>query len=245
MRVAANRIRNIVLCVCLGIAPLLATAQTSERSDADPLERFNRKIFAFNETLDKYLLRPVAQGYRTVTPDVVDRGITNIFNNLDDVLVTANSLLQLKGHKAAVSLSRFLFNTTFGVAGFFDVATGFGLEKQEEDFGQTLGYWGVGSGPFLMLPVLGPSTVRDGAARVPEVYVDPTYYWLSGREAVMVAMVKGIDRRADLIPGEGLVVGDRYSFIRNVYLQRREYLVQDGQVDDPFASDEFDEDFEF
>lgn len=240
-----RQIGNLILCICLAGLPLSAAGQTSDRSSGDPLESLNRKIFAFNETLDKYLLRPVARGYRTVTPEVVDRGITNLFNNLDDVLVTANSMLQLKGHKAAVSFTRFLFNSTFGVAGFFDVATKFGLEKQEEDFGQTLGYWGVGPGPFLMLPVLGPSTVRDGTARVPEIYLDPAYYWLSVREGVAVAVVKGIDRRADLIPGESLVVGDRYSFIRNSYLQRREYLVKDGQVDDPFASEEFDDDFEF
>src|SRR5690554_1485337 len=246
MQGAMDKLRKLILWMCIGIAPLPVQAQEEmDRTNTDPWEGFNRKIFVFNETLDKHLLRPVAQGYRKVTPDVVDRGITNIFNNLDDVLVFANSLFQLKGHSAAVSLSRFIFNTTFGIAGFFDVATEFGLEKQEEDFGQTLGYWGVGPGPFLMLPVLGPSTVRDGTARVPEIYLDPAYYWLSVREGVAVAVVKGIDRRADLIPGESLVVGDRYSFIRNSYLQRREYLVKDGQVDDPFASEEFDDDFEF
>ncbi len=246
MQGAMDKLRKLILWMCIGIAPLPVQAQEEmDRANTDPWEGFNRKIFVFNETLDKHLLRPVAQGYRKVTPDVVDRGVTNIFNNLDDVLVFANSLFQLKGHSAAVSLSRFIFNTTFGIAGFFDVATEFGLEKQEEDFGQTLGYWGVGPGPFLMLPVLGPSTVRDAVARVPDVYMDPTYYWLTTPEAVAVAMVEGIDRRADLIPGESLIIGDRYSFIRNVYLQRREYLIQDGQVEDPFASDDFDEDFEF
>lgn len=252
--VSPKIIRHVALSVCLtlavcltlglGVAPVMAQPPEAP-AVADPWERFNRAVFAFNETLDEYVIRPVAQGYRKVTPEFLDRGITNLFRNLDDVVVFANSLFQLKGHTAAVSLSRVLFNSTFGIGGFFDVATGFDLMKQEEDFGQTLGYWGVGSGPYLVLPVLGPSTVRDGIGRIPDIYLDPLYHLVDIPESIWATVVDGIDRRADLIPGESLIIGDHYVFIRNAYLQRRDYLIKDGQVDDPFASDEIDEDFDF
>lgn len=231
---------------------LLASAVNAETESAggsqsafDPLERYNRWVFSFNEFLDEYALRPVAEGYRNFVPDPIDQGITNFFNNLDDVGVLVNSGLQLKGRKSVATLSRLMFNTTLGIGGLFDVGTAFGLPKEDEDFGQTLGFWGVGAGPYLMLPALGPSTLRDAVGRVPDAYLEPTYY-LEDEVAIGLTIAKAIDTRADLIPVEGFIVGDKYQFIRNAYLQRREYLVQDGAVEDPFANDEeFDEDFEF
>ena len=199
-------------------------------------------MFKFNESLDDYLLKPVAQGYRFVTPSLVDKGVTNAFNNVDDVNTVANSLLQLKPSKAAWSSSRVMFNSTFGVLGFFDVATEFGLERSPEDLGQTLAFWGVSRGYYLMLPVLGPATIRDGATRITELaFLSPLSYVIDDDVVLYsLAGIKFIDLRADLIPKEGLVIGDKYSFVRSTYLQYREFLNNDGVVDDPFASEEED-----
>src|SRR5690606_2161577 len=132
-------------------------------------------------------LRPVAVGYRNLMPQLLDSGVTNVFNNLGDVGVLANSMLQLRADKSAITMSRLMFNTTFGVAGFFDIATEFGLARQDEDFGQTLGYWGVNGGPYLMLPLLGPSTFRDTVGRVPDALLDPTFYFLEGGESLVAS----------------------------------------------------------
>lgn len=134
--------------------------QTMPVETGDPYENWNRKVFAFNDAIDRWFLRPVAKGYRTVTPDLVDRGITNFFNNLTEIRNFTNSLLQLKGESAVVAVGRFTYNTVFGLGGFFDVANAFELPERPEDFGQTLATWGVDSGPYLMLPLLGPSTPR-------------------------------------------------------------------------------------
>ena len=205
----------------------------------DPWESFNRPIFAFNNFLDTWVLRPVASGYRTVTPEVIDRSVTNFFRNISDVVTLANSILQLEHRKVAETTSRLMFNTIFGVAGLFDVATGWGLPRQKEDFGQTLVRWGVPEGNYLMLPVLGPATVTDALGAVPDGFINPMNQ--IGEPGVYFATVlEVVDQRADVIPGEHLVVGDDYIFIRNAYLQQRNYLVNDGQVDsDPFLDDDF------
>ena len=132
-----------------------------EELEVDPWQGFNRAVFEFNETLDQYVAKPVAQGYQAVTPQFVDTGISNFFSNLEDVLIIANDILQLKPMQALSDTGRFLVNSTIGIFGFFDVASHIGLEKHNEDLGQTLGYWGVGAGPYVMLPVLGPSNLRD------------------------------------------------------------------------------------
>ena len=247
-RFSQNHYRAAALFAAIGLSGA-AEAQfkfaSSESEDFDPFESVNRVIFTFNEKLDEHILRPVALGYRNMMPQLLDSGITNVFNNLGDVGVLANSMLQLKADKSAVTMSRLMFNTTFGVVGFFDVATDFGLPREDEDFGQTLGYWGVNAGPYLMLPLFGPSTLRDAAGRVPDTLLDPSYYFLEGGESLVASGTEVVDKRADLIPAESFIIGDRYQFIRSAYLQRREYLVKDGQVDDPFASDDFDEDFEY
>ncbi|WP_203300681.1 VacJ family lipoprotein [Marinobacter sediminum] len=205
---------------------------------SDPYEGWNRKVFRFNETLDQWFLKPVAQTYRTVTPNIIDRGITNFFNNLQEIRNLANSLLQLKGESAVVAAGRFTYNTVFGLAGFFDVATAFELPERPEDFGQTLGYWGAGSGPYLMLPLLGPSSPRHFGGMVTDIVVLPSAWDAVDSPTDLYARgVQVVDKRADLIPAESFISGDSYIFVRNAFLQRREYLIKDGKmVDDPFSS---------
>jgi len=216
---------------------------TDESSDIDPYEGFNRAMFSFNEELDKYILKPVAQGYNYVTPGFINKGITNFFGNLDDVETLANSILQAKFHNAMVSLNRIIWNTTFGLGGFIDVATYFGLVNEEEDFGQTLAVWGYENSSYVVWPVLGPSTFRDTLGRAGDQYTDPLYYvdGLSDTERLLIKGLKIVDLRADLIGVDDLMKGtDRYVFIRNAYLQNREFLIRDGDVEDEFANDDFD-----
>lgn len=209
----------------------------------DPYESWNRKVYRFNETLDRWFLKPVAQTYRTLTPDFVDRGVTNFFNNLQEVRNFTNSLLQAKPESAVVAAGRFTYNTVFGLAGLIDVATAFDLPERPEDFGQTLGHWGVGSGPYLMLPLLGPSNPRHFAGLGTDGFVLPSLwdnvdspYNYYGRALQIV------DKRADLIPAESFISGDSYVFVRNAFLQRREFMINDGKMTrDPFAGGDDEE----
>jgi phospholipid-binding lipoprotein MlaA len=203
----------------------------------DPWEGFNRKVFVFNDTLDTYALKPVAKGYRAVTPDPVEDGVSRMFSNLGEIVNVLNDVLQGKFSQAGNDTGRFLVNSTIGLAGFFDVADDFGLPKNEgEDFGQTLGVWGVGEGPFLMLPLFGPSTLRDGPSRIVDQLVNPISEIDHVPTRNTVYGVDVISTRADLLKAEELVSGDKYSFIRDVYLQRREFLLNDGKVEDDFGS---------
>ncbi|MBC7191000.1 VacJ family lipoprotein [Marinobacter sp.] len=208
----------------------------------DPYENWNRKVFAFNQYLDDWVLRPVARAYRFVTPDIVDHGVTNFFNNLGEIRNFANSVFQLKAESAVVAAGRFTYNTVFGLGGLIDVGTAFGLPERSEDFGQTLGYWGVGTGPYLMMPLLGPATPRRLAGLGTDGWVLPSAWDEVGSpEEYYLRAVELVDKRADLIPAESFMSGDRYTFVRNAYLQRREFLVQDGKVHkDPFAADDED-----
>ncbi len=237
------------LFVCL-LCPFLSNASTNVdviaygQEEADPWESFNRSVFSFNETLDQYIFRPVAVGYKAVMPSIVDKGVTNFFGNIADVVSISNSLFQAKGGQAIELTTRVMFNTTFGVFGFFDVSTSFGLQKKKEDFGQTLAVWGVDSGPYMVLPFLGPSTIRDTSGIVVDVFLDPQFYQ-SDSLGVFVAKktIWFIDFRADLLASENLIMGDKYTFIRNAYLQHRDFMINDGVVDDPFADESF-EDFD-
>lgn len=209
----------------------------------DPYESFNRSMFAFNEGLDKYALKPLAEGYKAVTPDVIDSGVTNFFSNLDDVLVLINDLLQLKFEQALRDFSRIVWNTTLGLGGFFDVATHFGLPKNNEDFGQTLGYWGVDAGPYLVLPVIGASSVRDAIGFTADTALfDPVYEVFEDdntRNAMVV--LKYVDIRADLLSATNVIdetAPDKYALIRDAWIQRRQNLVYDGNP--PLDIDESD-----
>jgi phospholipid-binding lipoprotein MlaA len=227
--------------VGLGVA-LLALAVTStgcatgpNANPKDPLEPMNRQVARFNDVLDDNVLKPVATGYRDYTPQPVQTGVSNFFRNLSDVWSTANNGLQLKGRDTAESLMRVVVNTTLGIYGLFDVATQIGLERHPEDFGQTLGYWGVPSGPYVVLPLLGPSTVRDTSVVPVETSVDfvRQYDDVPVRNAAMATRI--VDKRASLLKTTDLLTGaaiDKYSFTRDSYLQFRRNQVYDGNPPD-------------
>jgi phospholipid-binding lipoprotein MlaA len=236
---------NRLLLIPLLCALLSACASTPEGKGQDqyahaidPYEGFNRTMYGFNNGVDTYFLKPITQGYKFVMPDVAETGVSNFFSNLLEVRNIVNSLLQGKAEKAAHSTGRFVFNSTIGLAGLFDVAGGLGLEKQDgEDFGQTLGAWGVESGSYLVLPLLGPSTLRDGIAIPVDMYVDPVGYHEQNSVRTGLTVLEIIDIRAGLLAAEKLITGDKYVFMRDAYLQRREYLVKDGEVEDTFGGD--------
>lgn len=216
------------------VAAMALGAPVLQAAEEDPWEGFNRAVFRFNDTLDTYTLKPLAKGYQKVTPTFLEDGIGNVFRNLDDVVVLTNDLLQGKVHEAGIDTSRILFNTTFGLLGFFDVATRMGLQKNDEDFGQTLGVWGLGNGPYVVLPLLGPSTVRDAAGRVPDSFLQPYPHIDHVPTRNVTRGVEVVDTRAELLSAEKMITGDKYIFVRNAYLQNREFRTLDGQVEDDF-----------
>lgn len=215
-------------------------------SEFDRFESFNRAVFKFNDRADRYIAKPIAKAYQFITPSFVDEGVTNFFNNLDDVETFVNSILQGKFHNSIVALNRVIYNTVFGLGGFIDVATSFGLVATEEDFGQTLGYWGYEESSYIILPILGPSTVRDFGGLVFDTLVsDPLEYVddISTEESLALKALNLTDKRADLLAAENLLFDDdRYAFIRSAYYQNREYLIKDGEIEDPFAEDDYDYD---
>ncbi len=224
-------LRNVfgfMLCVLL----LGGCAGPREKVAHDPWEGFNRSVYVFNDTLDKYALEPLAKGYRAVTPDPVETGIGNFFSNLGDVGSFFNNLLQFKFTAAGHDLSRIAFNSTMGVAGFFDVASGFGYPKSNEDFGQTLGAWGVNSGPYIVLPFLGPSTLRDTGALPVSYFLNPVNYVESSSDQNILTALGIVKTRAQLLKASSVrdtAALDPYLFTREAFLQRRASLVRDGQ----------------
>lgn len=230
--------KTVILGLALSLAPL-GLAQAADQPNPDPWEGFNRAMYRFNDTLDRYALKPIAKGYRAVVPDPVERGVSNVFGNLGDVGTLVNNVLQLKLHNAASDLARITMNSTFGLAGIFDLATPLGLEKHDEDFGQTLGYWGVPSGNYLVLPFFGPSDVRDGIGLIPDGYIDPVWNIDDIPTRNSLYGLRVIDKRASLLKVENIISGDRYLFIRDAYLQRRQYLINDGHVDTKFDDNDF------
>jgi phospholipid-binding lipoprotein MlaA len=222
------------LLAFVSIAALLSGCAGTGGSQAhDPWEKFNRGTSEFNETVDKAVLKPVAQGYVKVVPGFAREGVANFFGNLEDIGTSLNNLLQGKAAEGASDAGRFLVNTTLGIFGLWDVATPMGLEKHNEDFGQTLGWWGVQPGPYLVLPLLGPSTVRDLGGRV----VDPSYYygdWMFQGESTAwwLTGLNIVRTRADLLKAESIMQEaalDRYTFIRDAWWQRRRNQVYDGK----------------
>lgn len=210
---------------------LALTGCATNGDPRDPLEPINRGVYQFNDVLDKALTKPIAQGYRAVLPSPVRTGVSNFFSNIDDALVTANNLLQFKFHTAASDFARLLTNSTLGIGGIFDVATGFGLEKHNEDFGQTLGYWGIGDGPFLMVPLLGPSNVRDSIGSAVQLYVDPIRFIDNVKVRNSLAGLRFVNARANLLDAEKVLdeaALDPYTFLRDAYIQQRRSLIYDG-----------------
>ena len=222
------------LLLSLSAALLLAGCATA--SPSDPLEPMNRKFYAVNEVLDKYAVKPVVNTYIKITPALIRAAVANFFDNIGDVLSTVNDVLQVKPAKAGADLSRVVINSTLGMAGFVDIASKMGIEAGNEDFGQTLGYWGLGQGPYVFLPLIGPTTFRDGTGLAAQIYADPLDYVIEDNGVRNgVTALRIIDARAGAEDAISLVNNaalDRYRYIRSAYLQRRLYLVHDGRPPD-------------
>ena len=211
--------------------------QDDSEVNEDPFESINRVIFTISDNLDTNFLKPTAEVYRDYVPVLLKRSISNFFNNLSEIDTIANQILQGKINLAFQDTIRFLINTTIGIGGIFDFATNVGLERHDEDFGQTLGYWGVGNGPYVFVPFVGPSTVRDLAGY-------PTSWYLSGNFAIdevdmklVFTTLDVIETRERLLAAENLIIGDKYEFVKDVYMQSRNDLVLDGEVEDEFLMD--------
>jgi phospholipid-binding lipoprotein MlaA len=233
---------GLVFSLCSAL--LLGGCATGPNANPnDPLEPFNRAVFSVNDAVDKAVVTPAAKVYQAVTPGLVRAGVGNFFSNLGDVWTTVNSVLQLRGQKAVESTMRFAVNTVFGLAGVLDVASEMGIPKHYEDFGQTLGRWGMPGGPYVMLPIFGPSTLRDTAAFPVDSQGNLIGYVTPERDRWAATILNGVNVRAELFKSEALlnqVALDRYSFIRDAYLQRRRAAVFDGELrknedDEPYT----------
>lgn len=214
----------------------------SDQATKDTYVNVNRGIYKFNVGLDRYLVKPIAKSYQSITPSFVNTSISNFFLNIGDISNTFNNILQAKPLDAVNDAERFIFNSIFGFAGLLDVASAAGLEKHNEDFGQTLATWGVGSGPYVMLPFLGPSTLRDAIAKLS---VDQLTNLANYSErSIPFFLIEKLDQRADLFSKEAAfkdISDDSYSAIRDAWLQRRDYLIRDGKVDESAEMDLIDE----
>jgi phospholipid-binding lipoprotein MlaA len=224
---------NLRLAVAFALAALTAGCATNQtyRNPNDPWEGFNRVVYQFNDDFDTVFLKPVARGYQFITPAPVDRGITNFFDNLADVRNGVNNALQFKMTRALTSVGRVVVNSTVGLLGFVDVASNLNMPKYNEDFGQTLGTWGLAPGPYVVLPFLGPSTGRDTIGLVADWYTDPLTYLNDGEVAWGLKGLRVIDRRADLLAASKVLEQaalDPYAFVRDGYLQRRRSDIYDG-----------------
>jgi phospholipid-binding lipoprotein MlaA len=233
------------LLIIMLALPVSSAFGQDEIEDIDPWEPVNRKIFAFNETVDRHLLRPVASGYHKVMPDPAERGVANFISNIYEFNFMLNALLQGRPSAAAQSVGRFMVNTTVGVLGLFDVATKMGIEAQRADFGQTLKVWGVGRGPYVMLPLFGPRTVRSATGYYFDIYTSiPPLMWET-KYTYLFWTVELISYRAGLLEYDDLITGDRYVFMRSAYLQSRATFLNDGvPLPDDFSDFEDDEDWE-
>lgn len=222
----------------LAAAMLAGCSSTPAANGNDPWEAPNRAVFKFNDSLDTWVAKPVAKGYRFISPSFVETGVDNFFDNMGEVSNVLNDLLQAKWGQAGHDSARLLLNTFAGLAGLVDVAAEVGLEKsQGEDFGQTLQVWGVPSGPYVVLPIFGPSTLTDAAASPVDWFSYPRTYITSDPLRYGATVLDYTNVRAGLLDAEGLVSGDKYLFFREAYLQNRQFLVKDGAIKDDFGGD--------
>lgn len=237
--------RLLLACFCLSaLLAGCASVPDEERDPRDPWESYNRVMYQFNSDFDKTFFKPVAQGYKFIMPDPLDRGVTNFFNNLRDFTSAVNNLLQFKMSHAVSDVGRILVNSTLGLAGFIDVASNLDLPSYKEDFGQTLGAWGVGPGPYFVIPILGPSSVRDGIGLIPDWYTQPVAYIDRTSTRWAFTLTYAVDKRADLLGASRVMEEaalDPYNFTRDAYLQRRENLVYDGNPPEREDEDYLDE----
>jgi phospholipid-binding lipoprotein MlaA len=224
-----TRFRALLLCSLISLTMLGGCASTG--NPRDPIEPLNRGVYQFNDALDKVLLKPAAEVYRGVLPQFVRTSVSNIFSNINDVIVALNNLLQGKFIDSVSDVGRIAVNSTIGVLGIFDVATHLGMEKHDEDFGQTLGYWGIGDGPYLVLPFFGPKNLRDTVGLFVDYKTDPITYIDPTRDRNIVRGVRIVNRRSELLETSKILETaalDPYEFVRDAYLQRRRNLVHDG-----------------
>ncbi len=229
--------RRALIIVSALLLSACATTPGAGQDPRDPFENYNRAMYEFNTGLDRKVIRPVAESYVDYVPSPVRTAIGNFFSNIGDVWTAVNNYMQFKPREGTQDVARVVLNSTFGIVGLIDVATPMGLPKHEEDFGQTLGKWGVSSGPFLVLPLLGASTVRDGLARPIDFLADPLSQVSDSGARNAARVVRLVDNRADLLGASSLLEDaalDPYQFLRDAYLQRRESRVRDSatSVDD-------------
>jgi len=233
MKTQSMRITVLTLAIAL-------SGCASTGNPRDPLEGFNRAVFTFNDKLDQVALKPAATLYEKVLPEFAQAAVGNFFGNISDVWTMANSFMQGKVHQGLDGFMRIAVNTTFGLGGVIDMSSYAGLTKHNEDFGQTLGYWGVGSGPFVMLPLFGPSTIRD-AAGLPVDFAGNLWSYVTPVSTRNIgAGVRVVDERAALLDASGLLEDaalDRYQFVRDAWMQRRQSQVLDGESSPPAAGD--------
>jgi len=232
----------IVTCALMLLASGCASTPKELRDPRDPWEPVNRAVYRFNTDFDNAFMKPIAKGYQKVTPEPVDRGVTNFFDNIADVTSAVNNLLQFKLARAGSDVGRVAVNSTVGFLGFVDVATNMGIPSYKEDFGQTLGYWGYSPGPYVVLPLLGPSSARDTIGFAGDVVVDPFFSIRTNQIYWGAIGLRAIDQRADLLTAGAVfeeAALDPYSFLRDAYLQRRRHEVYDGDPPDEEYEEEF------
>ena len=228
---------NKLLLVLLFSFPLFA------KEINDPFEDLNRDIFVFNEKLDEKILKPTALVYRKVTPQFARTGVTNFFNNLEEIDTTINQVLQGEIKYAYNDAGRFVINTTIGLFGLIDIASKMGLERHEEDFGQTLGVWGISSGPYIMLPFLGPSNPRDLLSRPISSFLSGTFAMEDNDVKFTLVGIDALETRERLLDVETLIIGDKYMFVKDAYVQSREYEINNGSTEDDVFLDDMDDIF--
>ncbi|MCK9618910.1 MAG: VacJ family lipoprotein [Methylobacter sp.] len=229
---------------CLVLLGILEACATTAKDPQDPWEGWNRGVQIFNDKFDDYAMKPIAKGYQWITPSFVDLGVSNFFSNINDVGVTINDLLQFKIEQTGMDGSRFIVNTVAGVAGFVDVASMIDLPKHNEDFDQTMGVWGIPSGPYLVLPFLGPSSPRGVGGLVGDGAMNPITYFIGTGVAGGLYVLNGVDLRADNLANEKVAseaAVDRYAFFKSAYFQQREYLINDGNMPEDSDLLEIDE----
>lgn len=233
---AVHNARRRIYCTLIAmVMACVAPISTAQMQTNDPWREANERIFKLNDYFDSLIVKPVAVTYSTFVPRAARQGIGNFFSNINEINVFVNDILQLKLDDALSDSGRFFVNSSVGILGILDVASGLGMEKNEEDFGQTFARWGIGPGPYVMLPVFGASNVRDSFGLIMDTVFNPIQYHDEPSVRISLFLLEEADARTDLFALDELISGDRYLFVREAYTQRRDYLVKDGLVEDEFG----------